>query len=79
MQDDGISVEPLLVMPRVTKTPRPVFGLTAPSRTNSCFLRPTPLVSLLPVGPVELGVDSSWVNSRPVVVLGEELLIHAVL
>lgn len=37
------------------------------------------LVSLSPVSPVEFGVDSSWVDSCPVVVLAEELLIHTVL
>lgn len=33
----------------------------------------------VPVSPVELGVDSSWVNSCPVVILREELFIHTVL
>lgn len=41
------------------------------TRSNSC--------RLLPVSPVEFRVDGSWVNSCPVVVLGEELFIDAVL
>lgn len=37
------------------------------------------LSALLPISPIELRVDSDWVNPRPVVVLCEELLIDTVL
>lgn len=37
------------------------------------------LMLVLPIGPVELGMDGRRVNSCPVVVLSEEFFIHTVL